>query len=370
MLKEAVEQKEESKKEEVQKYNIRGVNVNVAPSEKEFADKLFDSLAKIPTGRKAIDDMARYNVSFFLETSLGTAGGYFDPENNQIVMAKSLGMDFMEFSLVHEARHLLQNNLGRNEAESQNLDYKTRLMINRATEADAQAQAVQACKEWEAMGHTAPIKRFEKHYKPILDRFAKSNTLSDAFKGWYDDERITASYEFGYDIQPALGSLGTKPDKRPVVSLRPEDIGQFCGAYRVDGFNEFVESDHALRVHLLTKTAVGLYDAAMVAKGAHHDASIDALPVRKLKDNAGAQMYAEKYIAETRQQFASESENGKLIGKTVDAVEKINKAAVKGKKNLSAEIALAAAKEETRKLYAPKKKNLALSAAKFRITSR
>ena len=369
MLKEASEQ-QETKKEPVRKYNIRGVNVNVAPSEKEFADKLFDSLAKIPTGRKAIDDMARYNVSFFLETSLGTAGGYFDPENNQIVMAKSLGMDFMEFSLVHEARHLLQNNLGRNEAEMKNLDYKTRLMINRATEADAQAQAVQACKEWEAMGHTAPIKRFEKHYKPILDRFAKSNTLSDAFKGWFDDERITASYEFGYDIQPYLGSLDGQPDKRPVVSLRPEDIGQFCGAYRVDGFNEFMESKQALQVHLLTKTAADMYDTAMVAKGAHHDASIDALPVRKLEGNAAAQMYSKKYIKETRQQFASQSETGKLIGKTIRAVEKINKAAVKGEKDVSAEVALAAAKEEARKLYAPKHHGLTLAAVQSRTASR
>lgn len=87
---------------------------------------MFDSLASIPTGRKAIEDMKKYQVDFFLETALGTAGGYFDPENNQIVMAKSLGMDFMEFALVHEARHLLQNNLGRDKAEAENLDYASR----------------------------------------------------------------------------------------------------------------------------------------------------------------------------------------------------------------------------------------------------
>ena len=158
-LKEATEQT--SSKEEVVAYKIHGVNVNVAPSEKKFADDLFDSLASIPTGQNAINDMKKYGVNFYLETALGTAGGYFDPENNQIVMAKSLGMDFMEFALVHEARHLWQNNQGRNEAEAGNLDYATRLMINRATEADAQTQAIQACKEWDAQGHDAPMKRFE-----------------------------------------------------------------------------------------------------------------------------------------------------------------------------------------------------------------
>ena len=154
-----------NKDERVEQYLLHCVKVNVAPSEKKFAEDLFDSLASIPTGRNAIEDMKKYKVDFFLETALGTAGGYFDPENNQIVMAKSLGMDFMEFALVHEARHLWQNNQGRNEAEAQNLDYATRLMINRATEADAQTQAVLACEEWQARGHDAPMKRFEKHYR-------------------------------------------------------------------------------------------------------------------------------------------------------------------------------------------------------------
>lgn len=45
--------------------------------------------------------------------------------------------------------------------KNKNLDYASRLMINRATEADAQTQAIQACKEWEAQGHDAPMKRFE-----------------------------------------------------------------------------------------------------------------------------------------------------------------------------------------------------------------
>ena len=43
---------------------------------------------------------------------MGTAGGCFEPENNKIVMAKSMGMDFMQFALVHEARHLLQEKQG------------------------------------------------------------------------------------------------------------------------------------------------------------------------------------------------------------------------------------------------------------------
>ena len=53
--------------EKIQKFKIHGVNVNVVPSEKKFAEDLFDSLASIPTGRQAIEDMKKYKVDFFLK---------------------------------------------------------------------------------------------------------------------------------------------------------------------------------------------------------------------------------------------------------------------------------------------------------------
>ncbi len=338
--------------EKIQKFKIHGVNVNVVPSEKKFAEDLFDSLASIPTGRQAIEDMKKYKVDFFLETALGTAGGYFDPENNHIVMAKSLGMDFMEFALVHEARHLLQNNQGRNKAEEQNLDYASRLMINRATEADAQTQAIKACKEWEAQGHDAPMKRFEKHYKPIVDRFNQSHSLSEAFKGWYDDERISASYEQGYDVEPAVKCLFRRPDTRPYVSLKPADIAQFCGADRVDGFEDFMESKQARQVHLATKTVLELYDAAATARGAEADKSLNDVPVRDLNGNPAAQMYAAKNMKETREivQFCMpldprKSAVSRSVLNALNAVEQINQAAVQKKKNPKAEAALQAEKK-------------------------
>ncbi len=368
-------EKTSAEQEEVKQFNIHGVKVNVAPSEKQFAQDLFDSLASIPTGRKAIEDMKKYKVDFFLETALGTAGGYFDPENNQIVMAKSLGMDFMEFALVHEARHLLQNNQGRDEAEAQNLDYASRLMINRATEADAQTQAIKACKEWEAIGHDAPMKRFEKHYKPIVDAYNKNNSLSDAFKGWYDDERISASYEQGYDVEVYLDNLTSQADHRLPVSLKPADISKFCGGDRVEGFEEFMDSKQARQVHLLTKTAVELYDEAAAAKGAPRDPSLANVPVRDLKGNPAAQMYAEKYIKETREKFNPENvKNG--LKKTalsfamaaVDAVEKINAAAINGTQNENAEKALKTSKErmgaEIKRSVRPASKTAQIAAIK------
>lgn len=356
-LKEAFEKTENQQKEPVEQYLLHGVKVNVAPPEKKFAEDLFDSLAAIPTGRNAIEDMKKYNVDFYLETALGTAGGYFDPENNRIVMAKSLGMDFMEFALVHEARHLWQNNQGRSEAEAQNLDYATRLMINRATEADAQTQAILACKEWEAQGHKAPMLRFTKHYVPLVRRFDKSKNPSDAFKGWYDDERICASYEQGYDVEPALSGLTEEPDDRPYVSMKPAEISKFCGGERVDGFEAFLESGQARQVHRLTKTAMELYDESAAAKGAPRDPSLKDVPLRALAGNSGAQIYAMKYLKETKKMFnpstadtPQKKEAYAIVSNCVDLIKRINAAEVaNGKGNGDTEKAL---KAETKKMRA------------------
>lgn len=109
--------KKSSIKQPPEKFTIRGVNVCVSAEEKPFVEELFSSLAAIPTGRWAIEDMKKYKTEFLLETSMGTTGGCFEPGNNRIVMAKSMGMDFMQFALVHEARHLLQDKQGRHEVE-------------------------------------------------------------------------------------------------------------------------------------------------------------------------------------------------------------------------------------------------------------
>ncbi len=345
LLQEAFEKKRQE--ESIQKFKIHGVNVNVVPSEKKFVEDLFDSLASIPTGRQAIEDMQKYKVDFFLETALGSAGGYFSPSQNRIVMAKSLGMDFMEFALVHEARHLLQNNLGRAEVEEQNLDYASRLMVNRATEADAQTQAIKACKEWEALGHDAPMKRFEKHYKPLVDCFEKTGNLSDAFKGWYNDDRICASYERGYDVEPALLCLFYRADQRPLVSLKPEDIAPFCGADRVEGFTSFLNTTQARQVHLSTKEIVDINNLVAMKQGAPRDTSIENMPLRQLKGNPSAQMYATKNIEEARKILDKnkpidprKKDILKSVSRLIDAVEKVTAAETKGIRDPVAEKAL------------------------------
>lgn len=359
-----------SEQEKVKQYDLYGVQVNVTPSEKEFVENLFNSLASIPTGRQALEDMKKYKVGFYLETALGSSGGYFSPSQNRIVMAKSLGMDFMESALVHEARHLLQNNSGRAEIEEQHLDYASRLMVNRATEADAQTQAIKACKEWEARGHDAPMKRFEKHYKPLVDCFEKTGNLSDAFKGWYHDEKICASYERGYDVEPAIFKLFYETDSRPFVSLKPEDIAHFCGAERVENFASFLNTPQARQVHLATKEIIDITNLVATSHGASRDTSLNNVPLRELKGNAAAQMYATKNIEETRKALSQcrpidprKKDILKSVSRAIDAIEKINAAEVKGTHDQNAEKTL----KNEKKLILAQSKRLYQSATLKKI---
>lgn len=84
--------------------------------------------------------------------------------------------------------------------------------------------------------------------------------------------------------------------------------------------------------------------------------------MRDLKDNAGAQMYSDKYIKETREAFAPSTAKSKakqnvlgVVAQAIDAVEKINTAAKKGEKAPEAEKALQTAKTKMGLLAGKKK---------------
>lgn len=325
------------KKNAVQSYSIRGINVNAAPGEKAVVENLFDALASIPSGRKALEDMAAHNTVFSLESGLKNAYASFDPQNNKIVVSESLDPASMQFNLVHEARHLWQWHQGRREAEAQNLDFASRIMLTRATEADAQTQALQACCEWEAQGNAAPKKKFMAQDTPIAAGFHKSQSLSGAFKGWYDNDLIVASYEYNYNIYPRLVYLDEEPDKRPFVSLKPADISKFCGADRVDDFETFVNSPKARQVHLMTKTAAEIYDIVSTAKGAAHDQSLENIPRTAIKGKTYARMAADMLVSRTLRHFPPSLTKHpvkrnvlKVLNSVVDNVEKLNRAEIKG----------------------------------------
>lgn len=291
-------------------YKIAGITVYCQPNELEEAQKMVESLQKIPTGQETLSLMSLQGTPLIIESDMGTAAGCFNPGKNIIRLNKSVGADKMCSCLVHEARHLWQHIQGRDRTESsRNLDYETTQMIYRATEADAQTQGYKACLEWAELGDRAPLERFNKDYPEIAKGYEKDG-LTGAFKGWYDDERITTAYEQGYDALPNLnGFLQPSRKMGKKTSMTAAEIKSFCGGDRIEGFEEFVSSDYAKRIHLLTQAVLMMRNAKLTSHGFSNDESIAKMPVRNLKDNPAAVMYSQKFFTEAEEALQSKKED-------------------------------------------------------------
>lgn len=330
-------------KERPHEWEIEGITVICKQSDYLMVEQILQSLNKIPTGREALDEMKKHETPFKLADDLGKSVGCYTPSQNIITLNKKCGIDKLRSCLVHEARHLWQDHVGRGEYESQHLDYETNQMIYRATEADAQSQAYKACNEWAELGDTAPRDAFAGTYTQIADGWEKDG-VAGAYRGWYDDERITAAYENGYDVESVISCLGQNSyEKGPLVHGTPKDIKAFCGGDKVPDFEQFVLTPKAKQIHNLTQAFLEIYNAGAVCYGQDNDDTVAQMPLRDLK-NKNDHFYADKYITETRQDISKKcsfATNDKPIYysilKTIDAVEQINQSAIKGEKNPQAE---------------------------------
>lgn len=348
------------KKEAKGTVTLHGIQVEIRPSEKEKVEELLNSLEKIPTGQKALETLRKDKTRLTLDSNLNSKGAYY-PEANMIALNDSLlNMDSMKFVLVHEARHREQSIMGQDEIANQNLDAASRLMLGRAIEADADVQALQACKEWEALGDTCPLKEFTCLRKAMVEAYDKNHSLSDAFKGWYADELTTAKYEHSYCIKAGILDIEYSYDlthylSAPLVSVKPADIAPFCGSDRVENFAEFLNGEQARQVHLQTKTILELHNMARIANGQKSDPSVQDIPTRRLKDNPEAKIQADAFIAKTFEDFSLKFFGQKdykdksflpYIARALEAVKKINAADFNGSRDKDANKELETTKKD------------------------
>lgn len=336
---------------------MHGIEVRVADdTEKKRADDIFKSLSAIPSGKKALATLARNHITVGFDSGLKDMGGYYCHDDKRVVLSRDFDQSFTELTLVHEARHAYQHAAAaRNNIDLEHLDFASDLMVDRAMEADAQAQTMQACVEWSENGRPEPLKHFEKHFKPIADAYRKNNSLSDAFKGWFDDERISASYEYDF-IDRNLFNLRVKPDSRPLKSLTAENVALFCGGHAVDGFVDFMNGPKARHVHLATRTVVDLCNAAKTAQGEPVDESIKTVPLRDLSDNSDALFNARRLVSQTKADYPPQQGRTDtvrrvltVVDNAMDYVVKIDEHAAKKSHTFNTQLLLA---DTARQAYA------------------
>ena len=279
---------------EVQTAVVNGVNVEFTDAaEKRKLTIILNKLKKIPTGQKALAEMAEQKTVVSLDSISGW--GAFMPKSNRIVLSKTAPNNKLFSTLVHEARHMYQHQNGCGKYERNDLDIQSQIMLDRAKEADAQTAALTACFEWAGIGDQKPFQAFcdaapeiynfyffNKKKQKLTDGTDKAKTV--IFKGWYEQNNIRRSYENNYMGKQAMRELAdclekgktvgryTKPGQRQ--SLTPRQVIKDIGAdYMIDP--DFLATERAGAITRPTKEALSL---AFEVNG-RKDSTLEKIPI-------------------------------------------------------------------------------------------
>lgn len=279
---------------EAQTAVINGVNVAFTDAaEKRKLTLILNKLKKIPTGQKALADLAEHKTVVSLDNISGW--GAFMPRNNRIVLSKTASSNKLYSTMVHEARHMRQHQNGCGKYERSDLDIQSQIMLDRAKEADAQTAALTACFEWADAGDQKPFQAFCDAAPQIYDSYfcsKKKQKFKDGtdkaktaiFKAWYEQDNTRRIYENNYMGKPAMRELANCLEKDrafgrytkagPRQSLTPRQVIKEIGAdYMIDP--DFLATEKACAVTRPTKEALSL---AFEANG-RKDPTLETIPV-------------------------------------------------------------------------------------------
>lgn len=176
---------------------------------------LIDTVAVSPTAKKILEDAKAAGYTIALQNTKNCYGKC-DAVNNVLYLNPSVPDEKLATTLVHEARHAQQHTRGTPNNVLQ-YDVATELKLRRATEADAQAAALQAALEIRAATKDSSIlNAFEKSDRNIVSAVAvpplsasleevcaaQAVNMQAAFKGWFKEKRIIDAYEESYLVKP------------------------------------------------------------------------------------------------------------------------------------------------------------------------
>jgi len=272
---------------------IAGVKVQYTnEEEKEKLTKILEKLKEIPTGRETLKNLAEYGTTVALESINGFGVQY--SSQNRIVLNIKTKNEKLCSTLVHEARHATQTFREKNGKISDfGCDFQSKIIFDRAKEADAQVFAYQAACEWAAIGDQVPLEEFQKYY-PITDKYYREQksekhfedgtdeARSVLFRAFFEEKDRLISYENLYLNKKAFNDLADCICHKPVSGMTGRGVifltnGQIasvtCGDYMKD-CQEFLDSDEALKVAAGTKDILTI---ACAAKG--WIVAVDKLPV-------------------------------------------------------------------------------------------
>lgn len=268
---------------------------------------LIGAVAVSPTAKQILEDAKAAGYALALQ-SAKNCYGKCDAVNKILYLNPALPDEKLATTLVHEARHAHQHTRGTPDSVLQ-YDVATELKLRRATEADAQAAALQAALEIRAATKDSSVlNAFKKSDGNIVSAVAvpplsasleevhanQSVNMQAAFKGWFKEKRIVDAYEENYLLKP-LKYVCARMAKDPSVcgmakmdkSMNSEAITEMvCVA--ANGRSYFEQTPDILdRTPEMCgmrdetrKTADLFFKARKILTGAPKDSSYDNLPSR------------------------------------------------------------------------------------------
>lgn len=288
-----------------QKNRFTCSGLSVFARDEEKAKRILGSLEKIPVGKYSLKKLAEYQTEIYFSDTLGEkAIGCYCDDSNRIFLSTAFSEACLKTTLVHEATHAVQHRNGATEMKNENLNARSRLLLDRCLEADAQCAALEAANQFAVRGDKAPLEAFRLDAPEMVEAFNRDKSYSDAYKAWFDNRYIVEAYERAYIGEKVISSMKSRnasDEEFEVASV--SRLERVCGLY-CDDFKDFVRNDKkALTLHPLTKAFLELKNAANVAKGAETDVSVKSLPALKNKNSPdSARMFSEmKNLLNARQ---------------------------------------------------------------------
>jgi hypothetical protein len=198
-------------KQRVRDYDISKLKNNSAPfkasgsfEDKKRIEKLVARLSASKSAKKELEDLFNFGYTISLESSLDCLG-YHQYETKSIVLGRQTSDAENIATLAHEVRHMRQcfNKIA---AMPKLHEPFTEILVDRATEADAEMTAGIAVWELKEKGDAKPWGKFKKTShniaQAIENGFSKGKELNeiktDAFLSWYKKQSRVDGYTENY----------------------------------------------------------------------------------------------------------------------------------------------------------------------------
>ncbi|MCK5295585.1 MAG: hypothetical protein KAJ75_01725 [Alphaproteobacteria bacterium] len=284
----------------VVKYKIPNTDTSITllGDEKDIANlkSLIDRSAKSELAREGMEIAGKggYTLEY---AHVEGAAGECTKDGKFITLSPHITENSSMYMFAHEIRHAGQFERGADE------DFgietvKSEIIKFRASEADAQTAAVGVCYELALKGDKFPILCMKRDDVKVVEAFEKAaaekggvesgKAQTEAFKGWYDNDKVKQVYEMIYEVEDMHKALreGTSGDRPYDKVLTGEQVvAKLCfdskkGNYFTDN-PKILESDKYVDIGKTTLTFFKNYFKEREDRtGKAPDKSIDELPVR------------------------------------------------------------------------------------------